>query len=141
MNAPTGSGRRKLERSLWSIVIWALYGISLVLPVIDLSSPSSSGSIDIHGPIAGWGALTLGWIPPICIPWSANYFLLGSWIAYLCGKISGAFVASIIGLGLSLSTLVVFHDALNTLRIGYGLWVAAFAALVIATGLGHRQDL
>lgn len=135
------SESRRMARTLFSIAIWGLYGISLVLPVMDVSNHSSSGSIDMRGPIPGWGALTVGWIPPICIPWSANFFLLGAWIAYLCGKNSGSFVASLVGLGLSLTTLVVFHDALTTLRIGFGVWLAAFVVMVIAARIDRQQDM
>ena len=106
-------------------MVWGLYILACAMPAIE-PGPALSGIRDSR---AGWEALLLGWIPPYCIPWSANLLLIVGWIFLLCGRFKTA--AWLGGAG-ALVALTTWGFDFPHLLAGYYLWEASLVAL--ATG-------
>lgn len=114
-----------------SVGIWATYGLALALPVLDLPSSGGGGSIDVHGPISGFGALMWGWIPPLCVPWSANLVLIAGWIVYIRRKPTTAFYCAIAAAVLGATTFAI-GIRVDSMRPGFLLWELSFGILACA---------
>ena len=77
----------------------------------------------------GWVALLWGWIPPYCIPWSANILLVVGWAFLLCKRFK---TAACVGGASALIGLTTWGCGFPRLLAGYSLWQASLVTL--ATG-------
>ena len=117
-------------RFLVSCLVWATYGISLVLPISDESDP-----------LLGYQALSYAVMSPpsiLLIPAAANVALLFGWFGYLSRMSGFALVAGLVAFGAALSTVPVLSgphdpwtDVAASLGPGYWLWVGAMLVFTL----------
>ena|SRR5215471_198231 len=110
-------------------------------------------------PVYGWDLLITGWLvvfddnPLKLFIWLANPIMVVAWIRYLRGRWSAAWTSSLFALGLTLSFLLVESllgpgpEGVNvedfemreivSYGIGYWLWVASAAVLVVGVTVGN----
>ena len=121
MNSPHHRAASSSGRVLISALIWGLYIPACAMPAFNLH--------DFGSRPPGVVALLYGWIPPYCIPWSANLLLVAGWIFLLCGRFK---TAAWLGGGGALVALTTWGFDVSPLLAGYYLWQASLVAL--ATG-------
>ncbi len=86
------------------------------------------------GTLVGVGALLLGWMPPFCIPWSANVLLLAGVIALLLERYKMAIILSWAAVLAGLTTPVFWLlGGFEELLVGYYRWQASL--LLFAVGV------
>src|SRR3954451_20141688 len=91
-----------LYRGLLSVGVWSLYAVALVIPAIKADEGGHACTAIRLGTLPGWETLLFGWVPPLCIPWSANPLLVVGWVLLLCRRFRAAwwvgFTAALAGL-------------------------------------------
>ncbi len=129
---------RRAWRLAVSAVVWAMYGVSLALPVMP--EPMQDGEW-----LLGYEALliSVGFHEPFW-PVLANIALLAGWAGYMVRQQTLALVAGIAGVVLSASTVwflmdpgpgsILHLEQLAELKAGYWTWMAAMVVFAIAAG-------
>src|SRR3954454_8538453 len=75
---------------LLSLVVWSLYAVALVIPAIRADEGGHACTAIRLGTLPGWETLLFGWVPPLCIPWSANLLLVAGWVLLVCRRYGAA---------------------------------------------------
>lgn len=129
-------------RVLWSVAVWSLYGLALITPAIKVDKGGHACTAISLGTLPGLGALLLGWIPPLCIPWSANLLLLVGWVVLLCGRYRTALLLGVAASLAGLTTLGYWATMQwENLLIGYYLWQASLLLLALgAWNLSRNKE-
>jgi hypothetical protein len=120
-----------------SLIVASLYVTACACPAIEFEKrvPRDYGDITLipeswYNPLPGVGALVLGCVPPLIIPWSANLLLLVGWVLLLCNKNTVALgfgvAAALVG-----SSTWVFSSVWKQLLVGYYLWQASLIAFAL----------
>src|SRR3954451_7822136 len=91
-----------LYRGLLSVVVWSLYAVALFTPAIKADEGGRACTAIRLGTLPGWETLLFGWVPPLCIPWSANLLLLIGCVLLWCRRFRAAWrvgaAAALVGL-------------------------------------------
>lgn len=127
-----------IDRRHVSAAVWLLYGLACLCPAIRDETQNSS-FLNI-GTMRGFQVLIIGWIPPFCIPWSANIFLLVGWLLLLWKRYSGALLCGIIAVMVGLITWVITAGRWSDMiLIGSYLWEASLVVFVLGV-LAVRKE-
>lgn len=108
-------------RGLVLLLVASLYAAACVCPAVKVDEGGHACTAIRIGTLPGFGALLLGWIPPLTIPWSANGLLVTGAI-FLLFKQWG--VAACLGSAAALAGLSTwaFAFSFQELLVGYYLW-------------------
>lgn len=127
-----------LLRGLLSLAVWSLYAVALFTPAMSGHEGGHHGcgctpDFTAFGTLPGWATLLLGWVPPFCLPWSANFLLLVGWVLLLCGRYRAALRLGVAAALAGLTTLCLWAWGVpGTLLGGYLYWQASL--LLFALG-------
>src|SRR4051794_41980546 len=84
--APNDRVSSALLRALLSVGVWSLYAMALVTPAIRADEGGHACTAIRLGTLPGWETLLFGWVPPLCIPWSANLLLVAGGGLLVCRR-------------------------------------------------------
>jgi Leucine rich repeat len=118
-------------RLLVSALVWGLYILACFIPAIYIDNgipPREGGWLRMGSP-PGFVVLFMGWIPPYCIPWSANILLVVGWAFLLCERFK---IAAWVGGASALIGLTTWGYDFPRLLLGYSFWQASL--IMLATG-------
>lgn len=135
MNAPQHSAASWLGMGLTSALVWGLFVAACAVSAVYLDDGHPACTAIRMGSPPGWVALVLGWIPPYCVPWSANLLLVVGWIFLLCRRFKTA--AWLGGVG-ALVALTTWGYDFPHLLVGYYLWQASLVALAAGAAVLAR---
>jgi hypothetical protein len=126
------------------VAVWALYAVAFFAPAIKADEGGYACSAIRLGTLPGWETLLFGWVPPLCIPWSANLLLLVGWILLLCKRYRAALWLGVVAALAGLTTLwLSVEEGWEKLLAGYFVWQAslflfALGALALWRKYGAR---
>src|SRR3954453_9017892 len=116
-----------------SLAVWAFYAVALFAPAIKADEGGYACTAIRLGTLPGWETLLFGWVPPLCIPWSANLLLLMGWVLLLCRRFRAAWWVGAAGALAGLTTLGLWPlEGWEKLLAGYFAWQACL--IVFAVG-------
>ena len=129
------------------ILIWvslALYAISLTQDGFYISGPNP----EAWSP--GFALLLVGWLALFdgVVAWLANPALFASWLLFRRGKHAAAFISAMASLLLAASFLAhneimvseaPTYETVISYGLGYGMWLAASAASIVASAVGWYE--
>ncbi len=114
----------------------ALYVVSLFLPaIVVLSEPILGGPLAPQA-LPGLGCLLWGWTAPHA--WIANPLAAVAGVLHVRDRPRGAFVWAVLALIAAALSPVALGDLVVRIDVGYFLWVASMASLVLAVWRAKR---
>jgi hypothetical protein len=108
-------------------IVWLLYLCSLGCPACRI------GDLDGRDDYPGWFVLMIGWFPPYCVPWMANFLLVAGWQYYLQGRGDQAWQYGAWAMMTGCTTFALCHCApVEKLLPGFYLWLTSLFAFAAA---------
>jgi hypothetical protein len=114
-----------------------LYAVACACPAYYEPGFSLDGPAVGH-PVSGWVVLAFGWLlgllyPPTFILWSANFLLLGGWIAYGRGRFGRAAACGATAAVAGFAAFAMPRSEVERLLLGYYLWQASLVCFALVS--------
>ena len=139
---PQRCGRGRRVEPIQRPPLWEWLAVGVVIWSLYLAACSCSAYIqvdwDSSHPVVGWRVLAFGWVlallyPPACVPWSANFLLLGGWVAYLRGQARSAAICGVVAAVAGFTAFAMPRSEVPRLLVGYYLWQASLLIFAVAS--------